>query len=566
MARDETLNPYVSVIVPTRNRADLLPGLLAALDAQAYPQREIIVVDDASTDGTGALLDAWAGDGRMVAHLEENRGSYAARNAGLEMARGEIIAFTDDDCLPAPEWLAELVAALGDGAAGAQGMTLAEPGAITPFTHQIEQTRGGPPYRTCNIAYRRATLDRIGPFEEMGWYADNILGHRVRRLGEIRFAPRAVVRHPPRPRTWRSREEWRRRFAADMRHRTALRELGGERVSPPAPLLPLILWIVRPLLKQSLAHLRYLVRRPRSYIRQMGPLLREKGELLAALRAGPAHPALPLLDPDLLVSVVIVTRHRPALLRQALAAVERQSWQHREIVVVDNAGTLPAPEGVRLVRAPGVGLGEARRLGVEAARGEIIAFTDDDCRPDPGWIDALIAAFRSGAAGVQGKTVAARGTPGSHAVQVLHRDLLAQTCNMAYRRDALEKAGGVDPAFQRWFEDTALAARVLRQGEIVFAPEAVVVHQARERRPLTREDWRLLVADERRLARLYPAFYRRVRGPAVLPVIMARWLVGAPIKSLLSALRDGASLSDLARLAHLLISERRDLLAELLGR
>jgi GT2 family glycosyltransferase len=198
-------------------------------------------------------------------------------------------------------------------------------------------------------------------------------------------------------------------------------------------------------------------------------------------------------------------------------------------------------------------------LGVDEARGEIVAFTDDDCLPRPGWIRALVDAFQTNGSwlGVQGKTVAEPGPIGSHAIRVSRPNSLYQTCNMAYRRDALTAAGGFDPDFDGWFEDTALAARVLERGPIGFASEALVVHRAVPRRPMGRDEWRQLVRDERLLARRYPAFYRRTRGPAPLAAIIARWLLGSPVKTLIRELpRAGQNPAAFASLARSLLRER----------
>jgi len=609
--------PLASVVVPTRNRAVLLPALLAALDAQDYPAVEIIVVDDAAQDETWDVLQRWQQAGgastpeetaasavpregiesmdadirgvlhgpprggrpdgaapaadppeitrsRVALRLEKPSGSYVARNAGWRAAHGEIVAFTDDDCIPRPGWLSALVAAIdGDaGAAGAQGVTLAMGGERTPFTHQIEQTRPGPPYRTCNIAYTRAILESLGGFDgSLRWYADNILGLEVRERGIIAFAPDAVVDHPPRPREWRDRAAWRARFAADARHRAALYRHGLEVPMPRSMLrlaLPVMLWIVRPVLKQGPAHLRYLLRHPAGYRRQIGPMAREKWELMLALREqwmgkraqgtasrdhGGPHELLPRISDQPLISAVVVTRGDRNLLQGALDALGRQTWTNREVIVVLHGSTDPGaqetPGTIRFVSVPGAwSLGAARQAGVEAARGEIVAFTDDDCLPDPDWLAALADAFQAQPAlwGVQGRTVAEPGPPGAHAVRVAGPDPLYQTCNMAYRRAALERVRGFDTDFDGWFEDTALGARITARGPVGFFPEALVTHRAVSRQPRDRSTWRRVLADERRLARSYPDFYRAARGPGFLPVVIGRWLLGSPARALWRAL------------------------------
>lgn len=541
--------PLVSVVVPTRNRAPLLDRLLHALDAQNYPHHEIIVVDDGSTDNTGAVLAGWQGPDRLALRLDRSRGSYAARNLGWRRARGEIIAFTDDDCLPQPTWITELVRALEDAAAvAAQGVTLARPGRITPFTHQIEQCRPGPPYRTCNIAYRRSVLEALGGFDaSFRWYADNILGIRAAQQGDIAWVPRAIVLHPPRPRAWRNRAVWLARFDADVRHRQVLRQLGAERLRAAPAALPLVLWVLRPLVKETLHHARYAARHPRDYLCHMPSFIRDKRELLAALidhrlRIRSLH--LEPLSERPLVSVVIATRDRPGYLHDVLSALQWQTYSSIEIIVVNHGANERTHElarafGVRHVTVSTGTLGAVRQAGVEAATGEVVAFVDDDCVPDPTWIQALVQAFREqpDAVGMQGRTLAEPGSPLQHAVSVETQNRLYQTCNIAYRREALHVAGGFDPSFVRWFEDTALAARILQLGPIGWEPRALMMHGAVPRRWLQRCEWQQLIADERRLAQHYRRFYWTTRGPGWILTTIARWLIGSPVKTIMRCRR-----------------------------
>ncbi|MCL4871764.1 MAG: glycosyltransferase [Anaerolineae bacterium] len=90
----------VSVIIPTYNRADLLPQTLATILGQTYPQVEIIVVDDGSTDDTPAVLAQYAD--RIQIIRQENQGEAAARNHGLAAATGAYLSFLDDDDLLLP--------------------------------------------------------------------------------------------------------------------------------------------------------------------------------------------------------------------------------------------------------------------------------------------------------------------------------------------------------------------------------------------------------------------------------------------------------------------------------
>ena len=101
--------PLVSVIIPTYNRADLLPGAIRSVLAQSYSHLEVIVVDDASTDDTAAAV-AGITDPRVTCiRHSANRGVSAAQNTGIRAAKGELIAFLGDDDAWLPNKLARQV-------------------------------------------------------------------------------------------------------------------------------------------------------------------------------------------------------------------------------------------------------------------------------------------------------------------------------------------------------------------------------------------------------------------------------------------------------------------------
>ena len=104
----------VSVIIPVFNAAPYLRGCLDSVLAQTLNDIEVICIDDGSTDGTGAILAGRAAqDARIVVLTQANAGQGAARNRGIELARGEFVYFMDaDDELAGPDALSQLVEAM----------------------------------------------------------------------------------------------------------------------------------------------------------------------------------------------------------------------------------------------------------------------------------------------------------------------------------------------------------------------------------------------------------------------------------------------------------------------
>ncbi|MBV9871460.1 MAG: glycosyltransferase [Frankiaceae bacterium] len=213
--------PAIAIVVPTHNRADLLPRLFTGLDAQAAVDGiEIVVVNDASTDDTRSVLDDLARDAAVpvqVIHLARNAGPATARNVGWRATTASVVAFTDDDCVPQPGWLAALAAAT-DTVDMAQGRTLPDPEQREhqgPFSRTLDVASEDGYYQTCNIAYRRDVLERMDGFHEAFRFPageDTDFAWRAKEAGaSSSFVPEAVVFHDvPRSSLRRAiRDSWR---------------------------------------------------------------------------------------------------------------------------------------------------------------------------------------------------------------------------------------------------------------------------------------------------------------------------------------------------------------------
>jgi glycosyltransferase involved in cell wall biosynthesis len=203
------------------------------------------------------------------------------------------------------------------------------------------------------------------------------------------------------------------------------------------------------------------------------------------------------------ISVVVPTRNRSHLLPRLVDALAAQEGVDRwEAIVVDDgstddtAGVLAraaghAPHLLRTVHTAGRGAAAARNAGWRAARAPIVAFTDDDCRPEPTWLAGLLGAFAQ-ADVVQGVTAfeaaAAEGRgPFSQVVHVDRWTAQFETSNVAYRRALLERLGGFDERFEgdSFGEDVDLGWRAVEAGaSTAFRPEAIVVHDVKRGRPI----------------------------------------------------------------------------------
>jgi glycosyltransferase involved in cell wall biosynthesis len=244
--------PLVSVVVPTYKRPHLLNRTLQALLTQNFPPHayEIIIVDDGPDDSaTRELVAGWqqqmqekyalfippviteipvtGSSGRMQMEIVyqvhsqpaqvprlsylpawDTSGPAAARNLGWRSASGEIIAFTDDDCLPDGSWLANGIAAFVDDVAGVSGRM------IVPLPHDPTDndlnTTGleRSDFVTANCFYRRSILEEVGGFDERfatAWREDSDLYFTIREKKiPLSWASAAIVVHPVRAEPWGS--------------------------------------------------------------------------------------------------------------------------------------------------------------------------------------------------------------------------------------------------------------------------------------------------------------------------------------------------------------------------
>lgn len=203
--------PVVSVVVPTRGRPGALKRCLESLVRQDYPidAFEIVVIDDGSPQPV--TLPEIGPDVSVLLRRQPQGGPAAARNHGLEHARGEYVAFIDDDCEASPDWLRELVGTLQRHPGAGAGGPVANDLARNPFSEAsqalvsflCEYYNASPEdarfFTSNNLAFPRAALMEAGGFDAQYQRAaaeDRELCDRWRRQGRrLVTAPAALVRH-----------------------------------------------------------------------------------------------------------------------------------------------------------------------------------------------------------------------------------------------------------------------------------------------------------------------------------------------------------------------------------
>ena len=196
----------VSVIVPIRDQAQRLDPLIEHLAAQTLPrdQFEVIIADDGSSDAPARRIDVDGRWLRLTSGPREN--SYVARNRGAALAHGRVLAFTDADCSPAPEWLCRGLDSIGDDHIVGGHIELVMPDRPSVWASLdamlfdqrrfVEMGKAA----TANLFVPRRLFERHGGFDPtLPSGGDWEFVGRCRRDGaRIRYAPSAVVSHPPR--------------------------------------------------------------------------------------------------------------------------------------------------------------------------------------------------------------------------------------------------------------------------------------------------------------------------------------------------------------------------------
>ena len=210
--KDQDSMLRVSVIIPAHNDHDRLKLCLAALAEQTLPREsyEVIVVDNRSDPPLRDVVEQFD----FCSYTTESKpGSYAARNKGLQLAKADLLAFTDSDCIPEPQWLEKGCEALKrlapDGLIGGRIKVFSQnadkPTSVElyEFAFAFDQASNISKARfaaTANMFTARETIEAVGPFnQELKSGGDLEWGRRVSTAGRsLAYAEDVVIRHPSR--------------------------------------------------------------------------------------------------------------------------------------------------------------------------------------------------------------------------------------------------------------------------------------------------------------------------------------------------------------------------------
>ena len=221
--------PKISVVIPVHNSRETMGKCLESLAQLDHPSFEVIIVDDGSTDDTAEICESY---GRVRVIRVSKGGPSRARNVGIDAARGELVAFTDGDCLVDRLWLTELEKGFTLPEVAGVGGDQQSPEDESDFGRMIQdffktigfvtgyikthadaiETEHNP---SCNSMYRKSVLKETGGFAENLWPGEDVeLDLRITRAGyRLLYNPAAIVRHY-RPQSYRAFASMMHRYGA----------------------------------------------------------------------------------------------------------------------------------------------------------------------------------------------------------------------------------------------------------------------------------------------------------------------------------------------------------------
>jgi GT2 family glycosyltransferase/glycosyltransferase involved in cell wall biosynthesis/Flp pilus assembly protein TadD len=471
--------PKVSVVVPTYNRPDRLGEALASVLTQTYQDLEIIVVNDGGLDAETTV--AALNDGRItyIKH-DRNRGLAASRNTGLRAAKGQYIAYLDDDDRYLPDHLETLVTCLEQSDYKAaytdawrvherlEGGRHVETGRDLPYSHEFNPANLliSNYFPVLCVMHERSCIDEVGNFDE------SLFAHEDWDLW-IRMATKFPFKHLT-------------RTTAEFSWRTD----GSSMTSGTQETY----WRTTEII----------YRKYRPYVEGIPALLEAQRQRLEQLR-----PKSECCTYE--CSIIIPVCNNMDLTKQCLESLaEVTTGPTYEVIVVDNGSTDGTAQllqtlggDVQVVRNPdNFGFAKACNQGAAVARGKYLVFLNNDTIPQRGWLSAMVEEAETHAeTGIVGSKLLFLDRTIQHAGVVFDRDsLMPYHCYkgfesdhpavnrrrefgavtaacMLVRREIFHAVGGFDEEYRNGFEDVDLCLKVRDKGwKVVYQPSSLLFH------------------------------------------------------------------------------------------
>jgi glycosyltransferase involved in cell wall biosynthesis len=339
-----TPNPFISVIIPTFNRLSFLPAALESIWSQEYQPLEVIIIDDGSTDATPQLLTELSD--RIVSARQENLGPAAARNRGLKLAHGEVLAFLDSDDLWPP------------GKLRLQLPYLYEPfnyDYVTGLTKYVRLSGGRPllpiqaqPNAAVNLSsclFKRAVFDKVGVFDttfRLGSDMDWLQRARTASLRHTAVSEVTSIYHFHAGNLTNDRTAVQQYVMRVLRKNAERNRVGTGRSDSDAPSLP------------------------------------PSGSLV-----GPTESGVENSRP--LVSIIVPVYNGEKYISLAIESILSQTYRPIEVIAINDGSTDSTAEcleafspSISIFEQPNQGLPAALNTGLAHATGEMVAFLDAD--------------------------------------------------------------------------------------------------------------------------------------------------------------------------------------------
>ena len=188
----------VTVALSVHDSEKCIHSCIESLLAQTNGSFEILVVEDPPFDRTQEMINVFQDKRIRYFRNQRHLGIPGTRNKCIELAKGNYIFFTDDDCVVSRDWIEQGLKFLAKlGSVGVEGKTYYVCETYKPgHSDEVVENKKGGQFMTCNMAYKKRLLESVGGFDErFDYHEDRDLGLRASRLGRIYFNPKMVVCH-----------------------------------------------------------------------------------------------------------------------------------------------------------------------------------------------------------------------------------------------------------------------------------------------------------------------------------------------------------------------------------